>query len=96
MAIAAEVAASNAAIASRRSDPRLNNGQVRARISSIAASGTMRGPADVRRTAQERTAASARTTDHHHRLVPADIGHPGRSCRPSGRQDRRRPSTSGG
>jgi 5-methyltetrahydropteroyltriglutamate--homocysteine methyltransferase len=52
VAIADEVARANAAIASRRSDPRLNNGQVRARISSIVASGTMRGPADVRRTAQ--------------------------------------------
>jgi 5-methyltetrahydropteroyltriglutamate--homocysteine methyltransferase len=51
-AIADEVAASNAAIASRKSDPRLNNGQVRARISSIVASGAQRGPADVRRTAQ--------------------------------------------
>ncbi len=45
-AIAADVAASNAAIASRRSDPRLNNGHVRSRISSIIASGTKRGPAD--------------------------------------------------
>ena len=51
-AIAGEVAASNAAITSRRSDPRLNNGQVRARISSIVASGAKRGPADQRRTAQ--------------------------------------------
>ncbi len=51
-AIAGEVAASNAAITSRRSDPRLNNGQVRARISSIVASGAKRGPANQRRTAQ--------------------------------------------
>jgi 5-methyltetrahydropteroyltriglutamate--homocysteine methyltransferase len=51
-AIAADVAASNAAIASRRSDPRLNNGHVRSRISSIIASGTKRGPADQRRAVQ--------------------------------------------
>lgn len=51
-AIAAEIAASNAAIASRQADPRLNNGQIRARISSILASGTKRGSADERRAAQ--------------------------------------------
>ena len=51
-AIEAEVAASNAAIASRRSDRRLKNGQIRARISSIVATGVMRGPADRRREAQ--------------------------------------------
>jgi 5-methyltetrahydropteroyltriglutamate--homocysteine methyltransferase len=51
-AVAAEVAASNAAIASRRADPRLNNGQIRARIASITASGTARGPAERRRVAQ--------------------------------------------
>lgn len=51
-AIAAEVTASNAAIAARRSDPRLNNGHVRARISSIVAAGVRRGPADARRAAQ--------------------------------------------
>lgn len=52
-AIAAEIAASNAAIASRQADPRLNNGQIRARISSILASGTKRGSADERRAAQQ-------------------------------------------
>lgn len=52
-AISAEIAASDAAIASRKSDPRLNNGQVRARISAIVASGSTRGPADQRRTAQQ-------------------------------------------
>jgi 5-methyltetrahydropteroyltriglutamate--homocysteine methyltransferase len=51
-AIAADVAASNAAMASRRSDPRLNNGHVHSRISSIIASGTKRGPADQRRAVQ--------------------------------------------
>ncbi|MDA4108369.1 5-methyltetrahydropteroyltriglutamate--homocysteine S-methyltransferase [Mycolicibacterium holsaticum] len=53
-AISADVAASNAAIASRRSDPRLTNGDVRARISSITASGTARGPAEARRAAQQK------------------------------------------
>ncbi|MGV0714828.1 5-methyltetrahydropteroyltriglutamate--homocysteine S-methyltransferase [Mycolicibacterium sp. XJ662] len=52
-AISAEVAASNAAVASRRSDPRLTNADVRERISSIAASGSKRGPADERRAAQQ-------------------------------------------
>jgi 5-methyltetrahydropteroyltriglutamate--homocysteine methyltransferase len=51
-AIAGEVEASNAAIASRRADPRLNNGHIRSRISEIAASGFTRGPADERRAAQ--------------------------------------------
>jgi 5-methyltetrahydropteroyltriglutamate--homocysteine methyltransferase len=52
-AVAAEVAASNAAIASRRSDPRLSNDRVRARIASITASGAKRGPAEERRAAQD-------------------------------------------
>lgn len=51
-AIAAEVAASNGALASRKNDPRLDNGEIRARISSIRASGAERGPADARRAAQ--------------------------------------------
>jgi 5-methyltetrahydropteroyltriglutamate--homocysteine methyltransferase len=50
--IAAEIAASSAAITSRRSDPRLNNGHVRSRIASIVASGSKRGPAGQRRTTQ--------------------------------------------
>ncbi|MUM28735.1 5-methyltetrahydropteroyltriglutamate--homocysteine S-methyltransferase [Mycolicibacterium sp. CBMA 295] len=51
--VVAEIALSNAAIASRKSDPRLNNGQVRARLSSIVAAGATRGPAAARRTAQD-------------------------------------------
>jgi 5-methyltetrahydropteroyltriglutamate--homocysteine methyltransferase len=51
-AIAGQVAASNAAIASRRSDPRLNNGHVRSRISAITATGSKRGPAGERRATQ--------------------------------------------
>src|SRR5581483_7627990 len=47
-----EIEASNAAVKSRRSDPRLHNDQVRARIESITASGTGRGPAAQRREAQ--------------------------------------------
>ena len=35
-AVADEIAESNAAVASRKKDPRLNNDQVRARIESIA------------------------------------------------------------
>ncbi len=52
-AVAGEIEASNAAIASRKADPRLNNGQVRDRIVSIVASGVKRGPADLRRAAQQ-------------------------------------------
>ncbi|AIY47478.2 5-methyltetrahydropteroyltriglutamate-- homocysteine methyltransferase [Mycobacterium sp. VKM Ac-1817D] len=52
-AISAEIGASNAAIESRKSDPRLNNNQIRNRISAIAASGANRGPADRRRAAQQ-------------------------------------------
>jgi 5-methyltetrahydropteroyltriglutamate--homocysteine methyltransferase len=52
-AVVDEVAASNAAVRSRRSDPRLHNDEVRDRIDSIATSGgTERGPAAQRREAQ--------------------------------------------
>ncbi len=52
-AVADEIAASNAAVASRKRDPRLRNGQVRARIDSIIASGAHRGAAAERRASQE-------------------------------------------
>jgi 5-methyltetrahydropteroyltriglutamate--homocysteine methyltransferase len=52
-AVADEIAASNAAAASRRSDPRLRNAAVRARIDSIIASGAHRGKASERRSSQE-------------------------------------------
>jgi 5-methyltetrahydropteroyltriglutamate--homocysteine methyltransferase len=52
-AVADEIAASNAAVASRKSDPRLHNDQVRARIDSIVASGTQRGDAAQRRASQD-------------------------------------------
>ncbi|MEX3646850.1 5-methyltetrahydropteroyltriglutamate--homocysteine S-methyltransferase [Mycolicibacterium porcinum] len=52
-AIADEIAASDAALSTRRSDPRLDNSQVRARISTLVASGATRGPADQRRIAQQ-------------------------------------------
>jgi len=51
--VADEIAASNAAVASRKSDPRLHNGQVRARIDSIVASGAHRGDAAARRASQD-------------------------------------------
>ncbi|WIM89976.1 5-methyltetrahydropteroyltriglutamate--homocysteine S-methyltransferase [Candidatus Mycobacterium wuenschmannii] len=52
-AVADEIAESNAAVASRQKDPRLNNSKVRERLDSIAKSGgTERGPADERREAQ--------------------------------------------
>jgi 5-methyltetrahydropteroyltriglutamate--homocysteine methyltransferase len=52
-AVADEIAASNAAAASRKKDPRLHNDQLRARIDEIVASGTHRGDAAQRRTSQE-------------------------------------------
>jgi 5-methyltetrahydropteroyltriglutamate--homocysteine methyltransferase len=52
-AVADEIAASNAAVASRKKDPRLHNGQVRARIDSIVASGAHRGDAAERRASQD-------------------------------------------
>lgn len=52
-AVADEIAASNAAVASRRSDPRLHNANVRERIEEIIASGTHRGDAAERRASQE-------------------------------------------
>jgi 5-methyltetrahydropteroyltriglutamate--homocysteine methyltransferase len=51
-AVADEIAVSNAAVASRKKDPRLHNNQLRARIDSITKSGTERGPAAQRREAQ--------------------------------------------
>ena len=72
-AVADEIAASNAAVASRKRDPRLHNGQVRARIDAIVASGA---PARRRRPTPRaqpgRAAAPAAAADHHDRLVPAD------------------------
>ncbi|MEB3031461.1 5-methyltetrahydropteroyltriglutamate--homocysteine S-methyltransferase [[Mycobacterium] nativiensis] len=52
-AIADEIAASNAAVASRKSDPRLNNADVRGRIARITAAGAHRGSAAARRAAQD-------------------------------------------
>ncbi len=52
-AVADQIAASNAAVESRRNDPRLHNDAVRSSIESIATSGgTERGPAAQRREAQ--------------------------------------------
>ncbi len=51
-AVADEIAASNAAVASRRADPRLHLEELRARIDDIIASGTKRGNAAERREAQ--------------------------------------------
>ncbi|HEV7360573.1 MAG TPA: 5-methyltetrahydropteroyltriglutamate--homocysteine S-methyltransferase [Mycobacterium sp.] len=51
--VADEIAASNAAVASRQSDPRLHNDRLRTRIDSIVASGTHRGDAAQRRVSQD-------------------------------------------
>ncbi|TEA06539.1 5-methyltetrahydropteroyltriglutamate--homocysteine S-methyltransferase [Mycobacteroides salmoniphilum] len=51
--VAAEFAASNAAVESRKTDPRLNNGQIRARLDSILAAGVSRGDAAERRRSQD-------------------------------------------
>ncbi|MEO6793187.1 MAG: 5-methyltetrahydropteroyltriglutamate--homocysteine S-methyltransferase [Mycobacterium sp.] len=52
-AVADEIAASNAAVASRKSDPRLHNDDVRGRIATITAAGSHRGNAEARRVAQD-------------------------------------------
>ena len=52
-AVADEIAASNAAVASRKSDARLHNDRVRARIEEIVASGAHRGDAAGRRASQD-------------------------------------------
>lgn len=52
-AVAHEIEASNAAVASRQSDPRLHNDELRARIEEIVATGTHRGEAAERRASQE-------------------------------------------
>lgn len=52
-AVAAEVAASNAAAESRRTDPRLNDGQIRARLDEILVDGVSRGDAAERRRRQD-------------------------------------------
>jgi 5-methyltetrahydropteroyltriglutamate--homocysteine methyltransferase len=50
--VEAEIASSDRAIASRKADPRLSNGHVRARLQTILATGNRRGPADTRREKQ--------------------------------------------
>ncbi|ORW18034.1 5-methyltetrahydropteroyltriglutamate--homocysteine methyltransferase [Mycolicibacter nonchromogenicus] len=52
-AVAAQIDASNAAVASRKTDPRLNNAALRAQIAEITAAGVQRGSAEARRVAQE-------------------------------------------
>ncbi|MET0703455.1 MAG: 5-methyltetrahydropteroyltriglutamate--homocysteine S-methyltransferase, partial [Mycobacterium sp.] len=52
-AVAAEIAGSNRAKASRDTDPRLGNDSIRARLDSILAAGTTRGPAEARRQSQD-------------------------------------------
>ena len=88
-AVADEIAASNAAVASRKKDPRLHNDQVRARIDSIVASGAHRGDAAAASREPGRAAASAAAADHDDRLLPADLGDPQGARGISGRRDRR-------
>ncbi|OBF03782.1 5-methyltetrahydropteroyltriglutamate--homocysteine S-methyltransferase [Mycobacterium sp. ACS4054] len=52
-AVADEIAASDAAVASRKSDPRLHNDRLRERIEEIVATGTHRGDAASRRARQD-------------------------------------------
>ncbi|WP_373693110.1 5-methyltetrahydropteroyltriglutamate--homocysteine S-methyltransferase [[Mycobacterium] holstebronense] len=52
-AVATEIAASNAAVASRKSDPRLNNAALRSQIAKIKEAGIQRGSAEERRAAQD-------------------------------------------
>ncbi|MBV8788801.1 MAG: 5-methyltetrahydropteroyltriglutamate--homocysteine S-methyltransferase [Mycobacterium sp.] len=52
-AVEKDIEASNAAVASRKKDPRLHNDQVRARIAEIVKSGTHRGEPAARRASQD-------------------------------------------
>lgn len=52
-AVAGAIDAAQAALASRRTDPRLRNDQIRARLKGVAAKGLRRGPAASRRIAQQ-------------------------------------------
>ncbi|WAC92780.1 5-methyltetrahydropteroyltriglutamate--homocysteine S-methyltransferase [Mycobacterium sp. Aquia_213] len=52
-AVAQEIAASNAAVASRKKDPRLHNDRLRERLDSVVATGVHRGDAAQRRTSQD-------------------------------------------
>ncbi|ODR07835.1 5-methyltetrahydropteroyltriglutamate--homocysteine S-methyltransferase [Mycolicibacillus koreensis] len=51
--VADQIAASDAAVAARKTDPRLRNEQVRGRIAAITGAGTQRGAAAARREAQD-------------------------------------------
>ncbi|MUM36121.1 5-methyltetrahydropteroyltriglutamate--homocysteine S-methyltransferase, partial [Mycobacterium sp. CBMA361] len=51
--VAAEIEASNQAVASRTQDPRLHNDDIRARLQTALAGGIERGPAAERRKAQD-------------------------------------------
>jgi len=51
--VAAQLEASNRAVASRRHDPRLHNAAVRARLDTVLSGGISRGPAAERRKAQD-------------------------------------------
>ncbi|BAX94003.1 5-methyltetrahydropteroyltriglutamate--homocysteine S-methyltransferase [Mycobacterium shigaense] len=51
--VADKIAASNAAVASRTSDPRLHDDQLRERLGSVVAAGVHRGDAAARRASQE-------------------------------------------
>ncbi|BCI79356.1 5-methyltetrahydropteroyltriglutamate--homocysteine methyltransferase [Mycolicibacterium sp. TY66] len=51
--VAAQLEASNRAVASRRHDPRLHNAAVRARLGTVLSGGISRGPAAERRKAQD-------------------------------------------
>lgn len=83
-AVADEIASSRAAIASRKRDPRLHNGQIRARIEAIVASGAHRGNAAQRRASQDARLPAA-AADHDDRLLPADLGDPRCACGAAGR-----------
>ncbi len=90
-AVADEIAASNAAAASRKSDPRLHNGQVRARIDSIVASGAHRGDAAERRASQDARLHLPPLPTTTIGSYPQTVGDPQGARGTSGRRDRRGP-----
>ena len=94
--VAAAIEASNNAIASRATDPRLHSGHVRARIDAIIASGIRRGSAEHRRESQDARLHLPAAADHDDRLVPADRRRSERHAQRCGRARSTRPSTPAG
>ena len=81
-AVVDEIAASNAAVESRRNDPRLHNDAVRSGHRVDRHVGRHRArPGGAASRSAERAAAPAAAAHHDDRLLPADLGDPQGPCR---------------